>query len=559
LPDYFNWNPTIGLRPYAILTALCALLFLPGLASIPPIDRDESRFMQATKQMLETGDLVNISFQDEPRNKKPIGIYWLQTLAVKFSGTENLDSSWPYRLPSVIGAWLAVLALFQYGKKLFNPEIGLTAAAMLATSFIVVIEAHIAKTDAVLLATVTVAMLILAKFYVAQTDKPPPLSTALLFWVVLGAGFLIKGPVILMVVGATIGALCIADRDAHWLKALHPESGIPVALAVVLPWALAATAGGGGNFFADALNQDLLPKLAGGQESHGALPGVHLAALLATAWPWSLLVPFAIILAWRQRSRRIVRFCFAWLLPSWLIFELVPTKLPHYTMPLLPALMLLIAVSIADSSAFRQLLNRPAGLIYRAIWATVSIALGAAIVWAVFTFGQGLPIAILVAVVTVGAGVFGLFALSIVNTNRIVLMLSTTGFFFGVVLAAGIVPNLDRLAVSQQLADVSAPYRDQDTTMAIAGYHEPSAVFLLGTNTWLTSWDGATGLLLSSQVDLMAIPAKNVAAAESEFAKWNMQMNKLAEIEGRNYAKGEDLRLVLVSASPLPASRTSQP
>lgn len=559
MPDLLNWTPTTGLRPYAILTALCALLFLPGLASIPPIDRDEARFMQATKQMLETGDLVNISFQDEPRNKKPIGIYWLQALAVKTSGAQNFASSWPYRLPSVIGAWLAVLALFRYGKELFNPEIGLTAATMLATSFIVVVEAHIAKTDAVLLAAVTVAMLILAKFYVAQSDKTPPLSTALLFWVVLGAGFLVKGPLILMVIGAAIVALCTADRSAQWLKALHPESGIPVALAVVLPWALAATVGGSGNFFTEALSQDLLPKLTGGQESHGALPGVHLAALFATAWPWSLLVPFASILAWRQRSRRIVRFCFAWLLPAWLIFELVPTKLPHYTMPLLPALMLLIAVGLSDSSKLRHFLSRPAGLVYRALWATVSIALGAATIWAIFTYGQGLSIAILVAIISVGASAFGLFALGTLSTNRIVLALSAAGLLFGVVLAAGVVPSLNRLAVSQQLADVSAPYREQDTVMAIAGYHEPSAVFLLGTDTWLTSWDGATGLLLSSQVDLMTIPAEYVAAAESEFAKWNMQMNKLAEIEGRNYAKGEDVRLVLVSASPLPTSRTSQP
>jgi 4-amino-4-deoxy-L-arabinose transferase-like glycosyltransferase len=64
-----------GTRVYAILTLLCALLYLPGLTSIPPTDRDEARFMQATKQMIETGDYINIHFQDEPRNKKPAGIH----------------------------------------------------------------------------------------------------------------------------------------------------------------------------------------------------------------------------------------------------------------------------------------------------------------------------------------------------------------------------------------------------------------------------------------------------------------------------------------------------
>src|SRR6516162_8767255 len=69
-----------GIRPYALLCILCLILYLPGLATIPPLDRDEARFAQATRQMLETGDFVRIRFQDEARNKKPIGIYWLQAV-----------------------------------------------------------------------------------------------------------------------------------------------------------------------------------------------------------------------------------------------------------------------------------------------------------------------------------------------------------------------------------------------------------------------------------------------------------------------------------------------
>src|SRR5207248_3868320 len=61
----------------------CALPILPGFFAIPPVDRDEARFAQATKQMLETGDYVDIRFQDEVRYKKPVGIYWLQAAVVK--------------------------------------------------------------------------------------------------------------------------------------------------------------------------------------------------------------------------------------------------------------------------------------------------------------------------------------------------------------------------------------------------------------------------------------------------------------------------------------------
>ena len=59
------------------------LAFLPGFFSIPPVDRDEARFAQATKQMVESGDYIDIRFQDKVRYKKPVGIYWLQAGVVQ--------------------------------------------------------------------------------------------------------------------------------------------------------------------------------------------------------------------------------------------------------------------------------------------------------------------------------------------------------------------------------------------------------------------------------------------------------------------------------------------
>src|SRR5918999_448152 len=71
------------MRAAMFLLALSLVAFLPGFFRIPPVDRDEARFAQATKQMLETGDYVDIRFQNELRYKKPAGIYWMQAGAVK--------------------------------------------------------------------------------------------------------------------------------------------------------------------------------------------------------------------------------------------------------------------------------------------------------------------------------------------------------------------------------------------------------------------------------------------------------------------------------------------
>ena len=109
-----------GIRPYALLCLLCLILYAPGLAAIPPLDRDEARFAQATRQMLETGDFVRIRFQDEARNKKPIGIYWLQAAAVAAFSSPESAAIWPYRLPSAFAATAAVLLTFGFGARLFD-------------------------------------------------------------------------------------------------------------------------------------------------------------------------------------------------------------------------------------------------------------------------------------------------------------------------------------------------------------------------------------------------------------------------------------------------------
>ena len=101
----------------ALFLLVCGLvLFLPGFFNIPPIDRDEARFAQATKQMVESGDFVDIRFQDDVRYKKPVGIYWMQSAVVETASALGLPRAqvriWLYRIPSLIGAIGAVLLTY---------------------------------------------------------------------------------------------------------------------------------------------------------------------------------------------------------------------------------------------------------------------------------------------------------------------------------------------------------------------------------------------------------------------------------------------------------------
>jgi 4-amino-4-deoxy-L-arabinose transferase-like glycosyltransferase len=545
--DSFLSARTAGgrLRAYAVLTLLCALLYLPGLTSIPPTDRDEARFMQATKQMIETGDYINIHFQDEPRNKKPAGIHWLQTAAVKIAG-QDLAIYWPYRLPSVFAAWIAALVCCAVGTRLFDPKTGFIGGLVLATSFMVVIEAHIAKTDAVLLAATTAAMGALAIMYTNGKGQRAGLGLALFFWISLAVGTLVKGPISLAVVLMTIVTLAAADKGVGWLKQTRPLVGVPLVLAMTLPWLLATSGNdSGNNFLVEAVRGDLIPKLIGGQESHGAPPGAHLLAGFITTWPWSLLLPFVIVVGWRRRMQPAVRFCLAWLVGTWVLFELVPTKLPHYTLPAFPALALLIALAVQGESLRATMQTLP-GRIYRGVWALITLGLGAGVIFASQMYGaDGLLAAGLAAAILAASA-----AIAFVEwrTARPIAFMAAAAVAFTALLSGGVIPRLNDLAVSTRLAAAIAPYRTQSSPpVAMAGYSEPSAVFLLGTDTILTSTASVVDYLLAHPGAVGVIESEQVADVDRAVAGTGGGLRKLANIEGYNYSRGDPVALSVVT------------
>src|SRR6202020_2946723 len=234
-------------RAIAFLTLCGLLLFLPGFFNIPPVDRDEARFAQATKQMVETGDFVDIRFQEDVRYKKPVGIYWLQAAAVETASALGLPGAqlriWLYRMPSLIGAIGAVLLTYWTALAFVSRRGAILAALILCSSVLLGVEARLAKTDAMLLLTVVAAMGALARVYLSWQrgeDSPQlPWAWPAIFWTALAGGILIKGPLILMFVALTIVTLAILDRSAAWLWRLRPVWGLMWMLVLVLPWFVA--------------------------------------------------------------------------------------------------------------------------------------------------------------------------------------------------------------------------------------------------------------------------------------------------------------------------------
>jgi 4-amino-4-deoxy-L-arabinose transferase-like glycosyltransferase len=82
LVSVFDYAAASNSPAAVVLLLICLLSFLPGISQIPPVDRDEAYFAQATKQMIETGDYVDIRYQEDVRYRKPVGIHWLQASVV---------------------------------------------------------------------------------------------------------------------------------------------------------------------------------------------------------------------------------------------------------------------------------------------------------------------------------------------------------------------------------------------------------------------------------------------------------------------------------------------
>jgi len=164
-----NFTEYKNLHIKILLSLLVFICFFSSLNTIPPLDRDESRYIQATVQMVESKDFINIKFLDTPRLKKPPGIYWMQALsATVVKNILFLEKAplWSYRLPSAIAASISVWLTFLLGKLLFGRTQGFIAALLLLSSPLVFIESHIAKTDSALMACVLFIIYIFAKNYI---------------------------------------------------------------------------------------------------------------------------------------------------------------------------------------------------------------------------------------------------------------------------------------------------------------------------------------------------------------------------------------------------------
>ncbi|WP_217433883.1 glycosyltransferase family 39 protein [Caulobacter sp. S45] len=541
----------IGWKTYLMLALVALALFLPGRARLPPVDRDEARYLQATRQMLVSHDFIDIRFQDKPRNLQPVGVYWLEAASASLFGGARAPV-WAYRLPSLIAALLAVLLTARLGAMLFGRRAGVGAGLLLAGCALLSFESRMAKIDACLLASVVAAQGALLKAYLGQVRGAGRLNAAA-FWTALAVGLLLKGPIVLIVSGTTALGLVLIERRAAWLKRLHAGWGGLLMLAIAAPWFVAIGIKTHGAFFDKAVRQNLLGKVGRGEQHHGQPPGYYLVLANLTFWPGALATALATPWTWRMRTKRQVRFLLCWVLPTWLMYEAIGTKLPHYVLPLYPALACLACGAATSADGWRAgAFGRAAAVTYGALWLVISGALasaGAALVW---RYAHHLdPVAI-----GFGMVAFGACIATLVLVRRGAGGAASGAAIVGAAviyagLYAHVLPGLQTIWIGPRLAALAGRVRPCPTSvLASTRFAEPSLVFLEQGETRLVDARSAADLIASNRACAMAaVSARQLPVFTAQADADGVALKVRGEVDGVSYSTGERLRLLLFTAA----------
>lgn len=536
----------------SLLILVCALaFFLPGFFAIPPLDREESTIAQTTKQMIENDDYVDLRFQHKDQQTESVATHWVQALAVRAVAATGLPRTpvriFPYRLPSLIGALGAVLATYWAALAFTGRRGAVLASLTLCATILLGFETRLARPDALMLLCVTTALAALARIYLdwQRGDDPahPHWHTAGIFWAALIAGLVLDGPLLLVYILLPVATLIVADRSAGWLPRLQPLWGVvSVALAMVL-WGVSIHFQGGDiALMFGTLGNDVVGKLANWSPVAGGWPGTHFLLFWVLFWPGAVLAGLAAPAIWRARTQPGAQFLLAWLVPTWIVAELLLPKWPHMMLPLYPAAAILVAGAVER----RALADLPWLARGTAWWFGIPAVVSVAAVIASIALTRqpafaAWPFA-------AGAMVLGLFAWwlydihrgerSLLNAIGASLLMSVT--VFGV-----LAPALTPLFPSVELSRIVRNLPCDKPVAAAAGYQEPSLVFMAGTSTVLTDAPGAADFLQQGPCRVAIVDARLERAFALRAESIGLLYSVVSRIDAYNYSLGRKITVAV--------------
>ena len=523
------------------IVALSLVLNLAGNGRTSLWDRDEPRYAECTREMRLSGDYLHPKFNAEPRYQKPILIYWLMLAGTAIGG----DNPFGARLVSALAGAASCLAVWLLGSRMFGPKAGRLAALIFATAPIAVINAKLATIDATLC-----LLLLTCQASLWSLSQAPSRRVAMLFWAALGLAMLTKGPVgPALIAAAGVASWAMGGPTACWRR-LEWRWGLVLFVAIAAPWYIVIGVLSRGDFFREAVGAQIVRRIASGMEQHGGFPGYYPVATILTFYPWSALLPAALLAAVvRRRTSPAIGFALGWAIGPLIVLECVRTKLVHYYLPAYPACAMLVAWLVGTVAESERGLRRwPLGRLATGLLSGIGLILVVLALAGVALAPWSIKWPCLALAAVLGAGTF--VAAEAIRTNRTergVHALVATWAGCLVLLGGWLLPSFEphRLTrvVSAELARLAAR---EKANPILATFQEPSLIYTLGSPTLIMrdrTW--LKGVIRDGGAAVAALsPAEKAAfASDPKFSVTSEGM-----VRGYNLSKGrsESLELVIL-------------
>lgn len=525
------------LRGFVAILIVALVTFLPGLKLIPPLDRDEPSYVLETKMLLEAGQEGGGETSGILSYLEPRGAYWLQLAFVQLVGDGAASPIWVYRLPSLAAALSVALLTWWMALAFGRPRAALFAAFLVATTPLLVAEAHLAKPDALLLAGIVLALGALARLWQNQSEAPD-YRNALFFWTGLAVGIVAKGLIAPVIIGLTVAVLHVVNRSSGL-----PARLVPIAGGLWLAFLVVTACWVGGLVTEAELDAQLLPARISVQEVYEAPPGSYAVLFYPLFGPAGVFVALAIPSVVERIRRPVFLFAFASVAPFWLLVELWPQKLPHFILPTFPALALVGATAIDDGWL------RATGWISTyfslnlLIWPAL-VAIGATVLF--FAGEDNFPfLALPFFAAAIAAGIIAFFwfyrgrsvagaaALSVLSAILVYIGL------FGVVLS-----DATSLKISGRLAGAAQnAVTCSKPELAATGFAEPSLIFYAGTHIRLVSPEEAADFLAEGGCRVVFVERRRQSIFNQQVEDLGLDLNVREEIRGFNVGNWKRVKI----------------
>ncbi len=539
-----------GYRPYLFLTLLCVLLYLPGISKIPVIDGDEAVFIQSTKQMMESHQYLFPQYQEDVISYNPMGANYIQSFFVKvfYSDIGNAPA-WLYRLPSFLGGWLGVMLTFVFGKYLFDKRAAFLASSLLASSLLLVVQAHMAGAESLNMAA-SVAVLGAMGISYIKTRYKDELNNflcnswvlSLIFWASVAASFVLKGPAIFIMVALAYVCISFNDGKWKWVLELKPWYGLILFFALVSPWIFAVAEQYGVGYFAKYWSEVVYPLLTGEGYNKSAPFGYYVLFISLFYWPSSLFLWPGLVGAKREIERPSFRFCVAWLIPYIIVLEMIPYKDSVFVLPLFPAMSYVVAGTVLRAWQHTEVLFMHwAAKIWFVVWSIIGFVIAGLMIYLPVRIGSGFNFWSIFAAIGACLGVI----VTMQERKRLLyyraIMASVIGacIIFLVTFQLAL-PNIKYIWLSKSIKEALVAQNYNGEVFAV-GYDEPSLFVYHGTKSEVGTPHEAVDYLEEHPDNLVIVNASKDTVFRKMATKEGIKVKKIGRVEGFNFKEGRNI------------------